>query len=261
MHQTQEQALDRIADGMAAAHPAGATRRSEFWAGLRATLPLVLGAIPFGIIFGAVAMASGFSAWATMAMSALVFAGASQFIAIGLVAGGAGIAIIVLTTFVVNLRHALYAATLAPHMKHLPQRWLAPLGFWLTDESFVVVVERFNRMDASPWKHWYFLGSALIMYLNWNLCTWIGIEAGRSIPNIESWGLEFAISVTFIGMLMPMLRQRSIVWSVVVAGSAAIALAGLPNNLGLIAAALLGVAAGMATRRFDARAPVEKPRA
>jgi 4-azaleucine resistance transporter AzlC len=254
MIQAQEQALE----GVASVAPQGITRRSEFWAGLVATLPLVLGAIPFGIIFGAVAVASGLSAWATVAMSALVFAGASQFIAVGLVASGAAIAIIVLTTFVVNLRHALYAASLAPHMKELPQRWLAPLGFWLTDESFVVVIERYNRMDASPWKHWYFLGSAIVMYVNWNVCTWIGIVAGRSIPNIESWGLEFAISVTFIGMLMPMLRRRSIVVSVVVAGSAALIFADLPNNLGLIVAALMGVALGMATRRFDAHATDEQ---
>ncbi len=246
------QAQEQLLDGMATAAPADATRRSEFWAGLRATLPLVLGAIPFGIIFGAVAVTSGLSAWATVAMSAMVFAGSSQFIAVGLVASGAGIALIVLTTFVVNLRHALYAASLAPHMKHLPQRWLAPLGFWLTDESFVVVIAHYSRMDASPWKHWYFLGSALVMYINWNLCTWIGIVAGRSIPNIEAWGLEFAISVTFIGMLMPMLRQRSIVLSVAAAGSAGLFFAGLPNQLGLIVAALTGVAVGMATRRFDA---------
>ncbi len=247
MMQVQEQVLDN------AALPEAQTvsRRSEFWAGLKATMPLVLGAIPFGIIFGAVAVTSGLSAWATVAMSALVFAGSSQFIAAGLVAGGAGLAVIILTTFVVNLRHALYSASLAPHMKHLPQRWLAPLGFMLTDETYVIVVERYSRMDHSPWKHWYFLGSALIMYVNWQVCTWIGILAGHSIPNPQAWGLEFAMSVTFIGMLVPMLRQRSMVLSVLAAGSAAVLFAGLPNNLGLIVAALAGVVMGMATRRFD----------
>lgn len=253
MVHTQEQVLDHAA----LPEPTRATRRSEFRAGLKATLPLVLGAIPFGIIFGAVAVTSGLSAWAAVAMSALVFAGSSQFIAAGLVASGAGIAVIVLTTFVVNLRHALYAASLAPYMKHLPQRWLAPLGFWLTDESYVVVIARYSRTDASPWKHWYFLGSAVIMYVNWQVCTWIGIIAGRSIPNPQAWGLEFALPVTFIGMLVPSLRQRSMVLSVLAAGSAALVFAGLPNKLGLIIAALLGVVVGMAATRFDAPAPVE----
>ena len=84
-----------------------------------------------------------------------------------------------ITTFIVNLRHALYSASLAPHMKHLPARWLIPLGFWLTDESFVVVIARYTQPDASPFKHWYFLGSALFMYINWNICTLIGVIAAR----------------------------------------------------------------------------------
>src|SRR5512141_2115262 len=99
------------------------TRRSEFWGGVRDTFPLVVGAIPFGIIFGALAVTSGITPGAALAMSAIVFAGSSQFIAAGLVASGTPILVIILTTLVVNLRHALYAASLGPHMKHLPQRW------------------------------------------------------------------------------------------------------------------------------------------
>jgi 4-azaleucine resistance transporter AzlC len=233
------------------------TRTSEFWHGFRATLPLVVGAIPFGIIFGALAVNSGLSAGAAAAMSAFVFAGSSQFIAAGLFGSGAGILIIVLTTFVVNLRHSLYSITLAPHMKHLPQRWLAPLGFWLTDESFLVVIERYRQPDASPHKHWFFLGSALFLYVNWNLCTWIGIIAGQTLPNPASWGLDFALVVTFIGMVAPGLRSRPVAASVLVGGLAAILLAGLPNRLGLIVAALAGVAAGMLVERLTATpAPV-----
>ena len=233
----------------------GDSRRHEFWCGFRATLPLVVGAIPFGIIFGALAVNSGLSTGAAVAMSTFVFAGSSQFIAAGLYGGGAGLAIIVLTTFVVNLRHSLYSVTLAPHMRHLPQRWLAPLAFWLTDESFLVVAERYRQPDASPHKHWFFLGSALFMYVNWNLCTWIGIFAGRRLPNPASWGLDFALIVTFIGMVAPGLRSRPVSASVLAAGIAAIGLVGLPNRLGLIAAALIGVAAGMLTERLGAARP------
>lgn len=228
------------------------SRRDEFWRGVRATAPLVVGAIPFGILFGALAVNSGLSTGAAVAMSAFVFAGSSQFIAAGLYGSGAGLAIIVLTTFVVNLRHSLYSVTLAPHMKHLPQRWLAPLAFWLTDESFVVVAERYRQRDASPYKHWFYLGSAVFMYLNWNLCTWIGILAGQRLPNPADWGLDFALIVTFIGMVTPGLRSRPVIASVLAAGIAAIALVGLPNRLGLIAAALIGVAAGMVVERLGA---------
>jgi predicted branched-subunit amino acid permease len=134
-------------------------------------------------------------------------------------------------------------------MKHLPQRWLVPLAFWLTDESFLVVAERFRQPDDSPHKHWFFLGSALFMYLNWQLCTWIGIVAGQALPNPASWGLDFALVVTFIGMLAPGLRNRPVIACVLAAGAAAILLAGLPNRLGLIAASLVGVAAGMLAER------------
>lgn len=232
-------------------------RRQEFWAGARATIPLELGAIPFGIIFGAVAVNSGLSGWATAAMSAFVFAGSSQFIAAGMVASGAGVAMIVLTTFVVNLRHALYSATLAPHMRHLPQRWLAPLGFWLTDESFVVVINRYNEPDRSPLKHWFFLGSAVTMYLNWQVWTWVGIFAGKSIPDPQAWGLEVALPVTFIGMLVPALRRRSLLFSALAAGASAVAFAGLPNQMGLMVAALLGVAVGVLAAPYDAPEPAQ----
>ena len=109
--------------------PAQSTRRGEFVGGIKATFPLILGAIPFGIIFGAVAVNSGLTPWQAQAMSLFVFAGSAEFIAVGLIAQGLAPALIILTTFVVNLRHALYSASLAPYMKHLPQRWLVPLGF------------------------------------------------------------------------------------------------------------------------------------
>lgn len=227
------------------------SRRQEFWHGVRATFPLVVGAIPFGVLFGALAVNNGLSAAAAGAMSALVFAGSSQFIAAGLVGSGTNLLLIVLTTFVVNLRHALYSVTLAPYMKHLSQRWLAPLAFWLTDESFLVVVERYRQPDVSPYKHWFFLGSALFMYINWQFCTWIGILAGRTLPNLGDWGLDFALIVTFIGMIAPGLRNRPVAASALVAGAAALTLARLPNQLGLMVATLAGVLAGTFAERWS----------
>jgi 4-azaleucine resistance transporter AzlC len=227
------------------------SRRSEFLAGMKATIPLIVGAIPFGIIYGAVAVNAGISPVAAQAMSLFVFAGSAQFVATGLVASGAGLAIIILTTFVVNVRHGLYSMSLAPHVRNLPQRWLLPLGFWLTDETFLVVVERYNRPDRSPNKHWFYLGSALFMYLNWQLCTFIGIRAGQSIPDPQSWGLDFALPLTFIGMLVPALHSRSVILCVVIAGSAAVLFHGLPHQLGLIVATLLGVFAGFVAQHYQ----------
>lgn len=227
------------------------TRKSEFWNGFKATFPLVVGAIPFGIIFGALAVTSGLSTAGTMGMSAFVFAGSSQFIAVGLVSAGAGMGTIIFTTFIVNLRHALYSTTLAPHMKHLSQKWLLPLGFWLTDETFVVAAQRYDQPDLSPYKHWFTLGSAVFMYTNWQLWTYIGLIAGSAIPDPASWGLDFAMIVTFIGMLVPMVKDRPVLIAVFVAGISAVAGNSLPNQMGLFIAALLGIAAGVIAERLS----------
>jgi 4-azaleucine resistance transporter AzlC len=208
------------------------------------TLPLLVGVIPFGMIFGALALTSGLSAGATLAMSAFVFAGSAQFIAATLVGNGAGLWIIVLTTLVVNLRHLLYSVSLTPYLKHLPAGWQAILAFWLTDESFVVVAQRYAQPDAVRYKHWFFFGSAVSMYLSWFASTVIGILAGQTIPDPLSWGLDFALPVTFIGILIPLLKDRAMIISAFVAGVVAVLAHHLENQLGLLVAALAGIVAG-----------------
>lgn len=227
------------------------TRRSEFIAGAKDTLPLMLGAAPFGLIFGALAITTGLSPAATIGMSLFVFAGSSQFIAVGLLAQTAALPVIILTTLVVNLRHALYSASLAPYMKHLSQKWLVPLGFWLTDESYAVVIRRYPQDDASPYKHWYHFGSSVGMYTNWQLWTIIGVIAGQQISDAQSWGLDFAMLVTFIGIVVPMLVTRPMLACAIMSGLVAVVARDLPYNLGpmagavgLMAGAIAGIAVG-----------------
>ncbi len=226
------------------------TRRSEFWKGARDTLPLVIGAIPFGIIFGTLSSQTGLSAAGTIGMSLFVFAGSSQFIATGLVGAGTVWPMIVLTTFVVNFRHLLYSATLLPNLRHLPKYWQAILAFGLTDETFAVAVGRWRYADESPYKHWYQFGSMLFMYTNWNICTIIGLEAGRMLSGIGGWGLDFAMVAAFIGMVLPYLNDKPNYASVLVAGLSALAFHGLPHKLGLIAATILGIGAGVIAERL-----------
>lgn len=222
-----------------------AGRTAELIEGARDTLPLIAGAIPFGIIFGALAITAGLTPLATLGMSLFVYAGSAQFVAVGLIAQGTGVGLIVLTTFIVNLRHALYGASLAPHLRYLSHRWLLPLGFWLTDETYAVVISRFRQHGQSPHRHWYYLGSALAMYGNWQLCTVIGIFAGQHLQDMAEWGLEFAMVVTFIGIVMPMLSSRPMVVCALVAGGTALLLRELPHQLGLMVGAVAGVLAGM----------------
>lgn len=225
--------------------PAPLSRRQEFWAGARDSLPLLLGAFPFGLIYGALAVPSGLSITAAMLMSLIVFAGSAQFIAVGLIAASAPLVIIVLTTFIVNLRHMLYSATLLPYLKDLPQRWRIPLAFWLTDETFAVTVHRFQNSDPSPHKHWYQLGSSIAMYINWQVWCFLGLLLGDRIPDASSWGLDVAMPITFIGMTIPFVKNSPMLVCVLVAGASSLLTIGLPYKLGIILSALVGVAAGV----------------
>lgn len=237
--------MDRTQEvNVSQAEPASVTRRGEFIDGMKAIFPLVLSAIPFGVAFGAVAVTNGLSPGATVGMSLFVFAGAAQFIAAGLVGEGVGVGLIVLTTFIVNLRHMLYGASLSPYMRQLSQRWLIPLGHLMTDEAYAVTIKRYMRDDGSPYKHWFFLGGGLLMFANWQLCTWIGFIAGGAVPDATSWGLDFAMVVTFIGIVVPLVTTRPMLAAVGVAGMTALLFNGLPHNLGLILASLSGITAG-----------------
>lgn len=226
----------------------------QFLLGMRDTIPMLVGAVPFGIVYGTLAVSSGLSMAATLAMSLLVFAGSAQFVAASLVASGTSLTVILLTTLIVNLRHMLYSASLLPFVRHLPQRWRAPLAFWLTDESFAVV-HRHYLLDDSPVerKHWYFLGSCLAMYSLWFACTLIGVLLGQALPSLGDWGLDFAMIATFIGIVVPLLRNRPMIVAALVASAVAVAAHGLPYKLGLMLAALVGVCAGVISQRLAER--------
>ncbi|MDX2270968.1 MAG: AzlC family ABC transporter permease [Cyanobacteriota bacterium] len=232
--------------------------QQEFWRGARAEIPMVIGATPFGIIFGTLAADADLSLLGALGMSALVFAGSAQFIALGLLNNGASLGILFLTTGIVNLRHLLYSVSLLPHVKSLNQGWKSVLGFWLTDETFVVAIQRYQQPDHSPHKAWYHLGASLSLYVSWQLSTWVGLTVGNGIPALTDWGLEFAVVVTFIGMIMPYLQSWSMGTTVLVAGIVAFLANGIPHQLGLIVAALTGILAGLITDYWGSRLSIKK---
>lgn len=231
---------------------------AEFIQGAKATIPMIVGAIPFGIIFGTLAESSGLSLLGAMAMSLFVFAGSSQFIALGLLATGVGPVIIIATTLVVNLRHLLYATALVDKVSHLSHGWRAILAFGLTDESFAVVNNRYIERTDTNRAHWFFLGSIVAMYSNWQLCTWLGIGLGELFPDMTNWGLDFAMSVTFLGMIIPYLRNKPMWIAVISAAVFAIVLRDLPHQLGLVVAALSGICIGYASQQIELRIHLSK---
>jgi len=224
-------------------------RAREFLIGINRTLPLLLGAFPFGLIYGALAVSSGFSLPATMAMSLFVFAGSSQFIAVGLYAVNAPIIVMVLVTFVVNLRHMLYSLSLLPFVKHLPQSWRASLAFWLTDETYAVTVFHYQEAPQNEYKHWFQLGSSLSMYINWQVWSFFGMVLGERIPDAENWGLDVAMPVTFIGMVIPFVNTSSMLICVLTTGALALVTNDLPYKLGIIMSTMIGIAAGIVVER------------
>lgn len=221
----------------------------NFWSGVRAELPLLIGVFPFGLIYGALAINSGLSKAAAQLMSSIVFAGSSQFIAAQLFHDAVPGFVIVLTIAVVNLRHALYSASLAPYVASLPTRWKVLLSYLLTDEAYAPTVLHYEKEGVAQYGHWFFLGAGMALWTTWQVSTAIGVFLGSAIP--ESWSLEFALPLTFIAMVVPVLKNRPAIAAALSAGITALFAHSLPYRLGLILAALVGILVGTVLQGLD----------
>jgi 4-azaleucine resistance transporter AzlC len=223
--------------------------RSHFLAGLRGVSPMLIGAAPFGVIYGVVAVQMQLPPWLAQAMSLIVFAGSAQFIAAQLLGAAASGLVVVLTVFVVNLRHALYSASLAPHMRQLGPGWKALLAYLLTDEAYAAVIGYYRAHAADRERHWFFLGAGLGLWLTWQATTAVGIFLGTEIP--AQWSLDFALALTFIAIVVPGLNRPAELIAALTGGAVAILAWPLPYKLGLIIAAIAGILAGLlAARRW-----------
>lgn len=217
-------------------------KSKQFWAGVRAEIPLLIGVFPFGMIYGALALQAGLSSAASQAMSSMVFAGSAQFITTQLVHDLTPGVVIVLTIAVVNLRHMLYSASLAPYVAGLPTRWKVLLSYLLTDEAYAPTILHYENKGLTPEAHWFWLGAGFALWFTWQISTALGIFLGTAIP--DSWSLDFALPLTFIAMVVPVLKNRPAIAAAVSAGMVALIAFSLPYKLGLIVAALVGIVAG-----------------
>lgn len=225
-------------------------RAQEFWAGVRGQLPILLGVVPFGLIFGVLAITADIPPLEAQAFSLIIFAGSSQFIAAGLVGDGVPPLLIVITIFAVNLRHALYSATLAPHWQALSGRWKTVLAWLLTDEAFATSIVRYSADDDKTHAHWYAFGTGLTLWTAWQLSTVAGIVLGTQVQQAADIGLDFALPLTFLALVFPMLVDRPMLLSAAAAGLSAVALADLPFRSGLLVAAIIGIAVGMLAEKM-----------
>lgn len=224
-----------------------ATRWSRSLArGLLDTLPLTPGVVAFGVVYGIAARAVNLSPAETAGMSAIVHAGSSQFAALGMWLSSTPSAI-VLATLIINLRHLLMGASVAPYVKHLPLRWKMLLALWMSDESYAMAIAAYEQGRGSEW---YFLGANLCIWLVWWPSGLIGALAGQTIPDLGRYGLEMVFPLAFIGLAASFFRGRASVIAAAVAGASAVLGAlWLPGSGHILIAGLLGSLAGLATQR------------
>jgi predicted branched-subunit amino acid permease len=215
---------------------------SDFRAGFVDMLPAALALAPFGLVCGVGAEAAGASLAGAIGLSAIVFSGAAQILAVQLLAAGAPLAVIVLTCFVAGLRFVIYSAAMAPYLRPLPARWQKSLAFLLTDQAFAAAVRRFDTGGDSHAAGRHFLGSGFALWAFWQVMNVLGYFAGNLIP--AGWSLDFAVPLCFIALVAPHLRTSPTIVAALVAGSGVLALAALPMKLSLIVAGIAGIVAG-----------------
>lgn len=221
--------------------------RSAFAAGARASLPVLLGLVPFGMICGVAMVASGIAPLTAAAMSVLVFAGASMLAASQLLAAGAPVALIVLTAFFINLRFLMYSASMRLHLGPQPLRWRLLVAGLLADNPYALSMARFADHPGDRNKLAFYLGVSVPVWLCWQLAVIAGVLVGARLP--AAWQLEFAAPLAFIAISVPLLRDRAMIAAAIASAATVVLAHGLPLRLGLLLAALAGIAAGMLAER------------
>ncbi len=214
-----------------------------FRAGCRAALPVVLGYLPIAVAFGILARQAGLPPLMTVLMSVMVFAGSSQFIGVSMIAGGASCGVIIMTTFLVNLRHLLMSASLSPYYQKFAVKWLPVLAFGLTDETFAVISTVFRQQ---PRDEGFILGLQLTSYLSWVTGSLLGAVLGGSLTAASALGLEYVLYAMFIFLLVIQLTDSKMVLVALFAGFAALLGAKLlPGHWFIILATILGASLGV----------------
>jgi 4-azaleucine resistance transporter AzlC len=208
--------------------------------GVVASLALTPSVFAYGSVFGGLAVQAGLRPLEVLAMTVLVFAGAAQFVAVPMIAAGASPLSVIVTTYVVNMRHYLMAATLAPAFRAFPRRWLALIAHVLNDESFAIAVTRSTPPNASL-----YIGSALAIAAAFVGGVGIGTLLGGLVDDPERWGLDFAFPAVFLALVVAQIHK----WEdwLVAGASAVLALIVavlLPGNWHIVIAGLTVSALG-----------------
>ena len=228
-----------------------ALARAAFTQGAIAILPLSLAVAPWGLLAGSMAIEANLTPLEGQGLSAIVFAGAAQLVAIGMLKGGANLFSILLTTLLLTSQHLLYGLSMRPVISELPLRWRLGLGFLLTDEFFALT----SQYDRQQFNRWYALGVGLTFYIAWNLFTLAGIVLGSSIPGLEHLGLDFSIAATFIALITPVVRNVPTVVCVAVSLFCSVLFSYWQWGSALVLSGLAGMTAGFVCNKLQGARP------
>lgn len=233
---------------------AAATTKSAFWRGFRDGFPFVLAAMPFGLVFGVLATEAGLNLVEVMSMSVLVIAGASQFAALTQMQDNAPVVVVLVSALAVNLRMAMYSASLAPYLGPAPLWQRALAAYILVDNSYAVGVAEFEQKPTMPLqqKVAFFVGCAVPVWFFWYAATLTGGLLGQAIP--PEFALDFAVPLAFLAIVAPMLKTLAHIAAAMTSVIGALALSTLPYSTGLLLAAGMAMLVGSEVeRRMGAR--------
>jgi len=223
-----------------------AVDRSIVRRGISDALPLFVPAIPFALVIGLAVVESGINRFVGWSTSWLIFGGAAQLTLVSLLGSGVALAAAITAALVVNARHLMYSAALAPTFQRQPGwfRWLGP--YVLIDQLFAMTVLE-TEADPRTFRT-YYLAAGSTFWTLWQITTAVGLAIGPVVP--EEWNLEFAVPLLFLGLIVLGVDK----WSKALAGAVGAGVtflaAGLPNRTGLLVGALVGIVAGTAAERM-----------
>lgn len=217
--------------------------KASFFAGGKKAIPIMLGYAPLGLAFGVIAREKGLDVVQTALMSLLVFSGSGQFIGVGLLAAGASIPAILLTTFLVNLRYLLFSAAMAPHVRKMPSPVQSILAFGITDETFTLNMTEFDKKEAD---RDFMLGVNIFSHLSWIASTATGAAIGNVVGDINRFGFNFALPAMFIALLLMQIKDRDTVWVAAIAGVLSVGIRLLvPGSVNIITATVIAATLGV----------------
>ena len=212
-------------------------------------IPLTIPVIPFGIIYGVVGVELGLSPLVTFAMSFIIFAGSSQIAFVQLYTAGASPLVMISSVLAINSRHFLYSAVLAQYLNKLNLYWKILLSYLMTDQAFSVSLSYFKKNQKKTFSHYHMLGSGFTLWLLWQISTLLGIVLGNVIP--EALGLEFAIPLTFLSLIIAELKKYDHLLIIIISGAISLITYNFPLKVYIILSAFVGlVAAFILTTKY-----------